>query len=66
MKELILEAGQACPYGSACIYNKNWECQGAHGTRTVTFTCNIVATRESGGEFRNPLDETGKMEVIID
>jgi hypothetical protein len=66
MSQLILEAGQACPHGNACIYNKNWECQGAHGSRKNEFTCSIVATRESGGEFRNPLDKTGKMQVIID
>lgn len=66
MSQLILEAGQACPYGSSCVYNKNWECQGAHETRTKNFTCTIVATRESGGEYRNPLDETGKMQVIME
>ena len=66
MSQLLLEAGQACPYGSLCVYNKNWECQGAHGTRTTDFTCTIVATRESGGEYRNPLDETGKMQVIME
>ena len=66
MSQLLLEAGQACPYGSSCVYNKNWECQGAHGTRTTDFTCTIVATRESGGEYRNPLDETGKMQVIME
>ena len=66
MSQIILEAGQACPYGSSCVYNKNWECQGAHGTRTTDFTCTIVATRESGGEYRNPLDETGKMQVIME
>ncbi len=66
MKQLILEAGQACPFGSSCVYNKNWECRGAVGTRPTDFTCNIVATRETGGDFRNPLDETGKMQVLID
>lgn len=67
MSQLILESNQACPYGSACAYNKNSECRGADGTRVHQFTCTLVATREQGGAgYRNPLDETGKMQVIMD
>ncbi len=67
MKELILEVNQACPYGASCAYNKNSECMGAESDRPYTFTCNLVATREQGGEgYRNPLDKTGKMQVILD
>ena len=66
MKQLILESGQACPYATSCVYNKNWECRGAHSDRKNTFTRSIVATRETGGQFRSPLDETGKMQVLMD
>ena len=67
MQQLILESNQACPYGAACAYNKNSECRGAASNRTTSFTCNLVSTREQGGAgYRNPLDETGKMQVIMD
>lgn len=67
MRELILEANQACPHGASCAYNKNSECRGAANNRPHIFTCNLVATREEGGAgYRNPLDETGKMQVIMD
>jgi len=67
MQQLILESNQACPYGAVCAYNKNSECRGAAADRVHEFTCNLVSTHEMGGAgYRNPLDETGKMQVIID
>jgi len=67
MEQLILESGEACPYSTSCVHNKNWQCQGSLKGRITEFTCSIVSTRESGGgDYRNPLDQTGKMEVIMD
>jgi len=67
MEQLILEINQSCPHGAACAYNKNSECRGADGSRQYAFTCDLVSTREQGGEgYRNPLDETGKMQVLMD
>ena len=67
MSKLVLEANEVCPYAQSCVYNNNQGgCYGAKPNRKNKFVCNIVDTRESGGAYRNPLDKTGKMELLVD
>ncbi|MHA1623148.1 MAG: hypothetical protein ACTSVO_13530 [Candidatus Heimdallarchaeaceae archaeon] len=66
MEELILEGHEVCPHSSTCVYHKQNNCWGANGMRENKFYCTLVDTQESGGGYRNPMDKTGRMEVIID
>lgn len=64
---LILEAGQPCPHGSRCPYNKDNECMGAKAERNVRFNCSYVKNGQivEGGS-RNRYDQTGNMKIIME
>jgi len=63
---LNLKPGEGCSYTESCSYSGN--CQGTQSTRKTSFTCNFVS--DTGiieeGKFRNKLDQTGKMQVIME
>jgi len=64
---LILEVGTLCPHRNKCSHNTHNECWGAKLDRDQQFVCEFYKDgriQESG--FRNPLDQTGKMQVIMD
>jgi len=64
---LTLKRNEVCPYANKCPHNKNHECWGAEPTRFVEYKCSFV---ENGkileNKFRNPLDKTGQMKVIME
>lgn len=63
---LLLESGEACPYGKNCQYNSlGEECLGARKDRNTRFTCSFVKNGKiiEGGS-RNRYDQTGKMKII--
>jgi len=66
---MILEAGQACHLANQCPYNDPYgRCYGSLSSRKNQFECDYVV----GGQLitdagsRNPLDQTGKMKVIME
>jgi len=64
---LVLNENQKCPHSFICPHNQDSQCFGARENRATKFTCNLVENnniQENG--FRNPLDQTGKMKVIMD
>jgi hypothetical protein len=67
---MILEDGEICPYAANCPHNKNsyGPCYGTIATRGNKFECEFVVNGQfiidSG--FRNPLDQTGKMKIIME
>lgn len=62
---LHIKAGQTCPHGS-CPHSEG--CWGMKVGRTTDFSCDFVKDDGSIKEnvFRNPLDKTGKMKVIME
>jgi hypothetical protein len=66
MSVMILNENEVCPYSSKCVYNNTGGCYGARSDRNNKYTCSVVDTRESGGAFKAPADQTGKMQVIMD
>ena len=66
---MILESGEACKFASNCPYNEpHGRCQGALSTRKNRFECKYVVNGQliTDGVSRNPLDQTGKMKVIME
>lgn len=68
---MILESGEICPYSHHCPLNNpmiGGSCFGSRGDRKNTFECEYVVDgklmAESG--YRNPLDKTGRMKVIME
>ena len=63
---LNLKPGEVCPYAEHCSYSDN--CQGTQSDRKTSFTCDFVGDNGEirEGLFRNKLDQTGKMEVIME
>ena len=60
-----LKKFEVCPKYLNCPHNDN--CKGADASRGNEFDCSFVG--ESGfisQGFRNPLDETGKMQILIE
>lgn len=66
---MMLQENQICQYKQNCPYNKDFACYGGTEHREHTFTCDYV---DGGGNFvkeapqRNPLDKTGKMQVVME
>lgn len=65
---LVLEPNQVCPYSNTCKYNEQSSCQGSHSNRPTKFTCSYVNDGKicEGGCCRNILDQTGKMQIIME
>jgi hypothetical protein len=66
---MILEAKQVCHLANECPYNEPYgTCQGCHSNRSYEFKCEYVVNgqiiRDAG--IRLPLDQTGKMKVIME
>ena len=68
---MILKENEACRFASKCKYNSggiSGTCQGANPNRKTVFTCEFVVNGkiiENAG-FRNSLDQTGKMKIIME
>lgn len=74
---LILHPKQVCPYISNCPWIKSrfvsgtrFPCSGMDPERNHVFTCDFVDDNgcfvEGYGYNRNPLDQTGKMKVLLE
>ena len=65
---LILQESEICPYRFRCPHNDQNQCFGAEPKRTVNFTCIFVSGNGHIDEkqYRNPLDKTGKMKIIME
>jgi len=66
---LILEIMEVCPHAGNCDYDKpEGACFGARRDRLSKFTCEYAdrTTVFSDGIVRNPLDQTGKMKVLME
>jgi len=66
---MILEAGQVCHLANQCPYNEPYgRCYGALSTRMNEFDCDYVVNGQLviRDGSRNPLDQTGKMKVIME
>jgi len=66
---MILEAGQACHLANNCPYNEPFgRCHGALTSRQNEFSCDYVVNGQLilDAGSRNPLDQTGKMKVIME
>lgn len=66
---MILEAGKGCHLANGCPYNKpHGYCRGALSDRPNEFVCDYVENGQiiTDGGFRNPLDKTGRMKVIME
>ncbi len=62
---LELRRGMACHLQEKCPYATN--CWGAQSDRKTPFTCDLVVNGQIvEGKYRNPLDQTGKMKVIME
>jgi len=65
---LKIGSNQVCQFSTTCKFNETGNCQGAMSSRSTEFTCNLVSQNgvfvESG--FRNPLDQTGKMKILME
>lgn len=63
---LNLKPGEVCSYAGHCPYSDS--CQGTQSTRKTSFTCDFVSDTGTikEGMFRNKLDQTGKMQVIME
>lgn len=66
---MILESGEACPFSNKCSLNsQSSPCFGARSDRMNKFECEYVVNgsliTDSG--YRNPLDQTGKMKLIME
>lgn len=68
---MILEVGQVCPYSHNCPYNKTavgGVCYGTRSDRANRFECEFVINGKiiTDAGFRNSLDQTGKMKIIME
>lgn len=63
---MILEIGQVCPYSNKCPLNGN--CYGTRADRQNKFECEYVKNGKLNTElgYRNPMDKTGRMKVIME
>lgn len=64
---LILESNAVCPHANGCPHNTHNECWGAKSNRVEQFICEFFVNGnilEDG--YRNPLDKTGKMQVVME
>jgi hypothetical protein len=63
---IVLKEHEICQYSVRCPYAQN--CWGTRPERENTFTCEFVNKQGQIREncFRNPLDKTGKMKVIME
>ena len=67
---MLLEIGQICPHANNCPHNKIDSCWGARQNRNNQFSCDLV---NENGQIKketyvqqNPLNKTGKMQVIME
>jgi hypothetical protein len=66
---MILESGEVCPYGHRCPLNSQLSpCYGTRPERLNMFECEYVVNGKliADSGFRNPLDKTGRMKVIME
>lgn len=63
---LFLKENEVCPHIYKCPHSDN--CYGARTRRVNTFNCELVSADGTINEagYRNPLDQTGKMSVIME
>lgn len=62
---LVLDEKEKCPHSFICPHNNN--CLGANSKRKTKFTCDLIENGKiQEDSFRSPLDETGKMKVIME
>ena len=66
---MILKENEICPHSNNCPHNSNRTCMGSYENRNTKFTCDLV----NNGQFtestkiqRNPYDQTGKMNIIME
>lgn len=61
-----LSENQVCPKMITCKYSDN--CMGANSLRNTVFTCTLITEDGSiiDNGFRNPLDQTGKMQILTE
>ena len=66
---LILKENEVCQLAQQCPHNDTTKgCYGARANRAYEFTCEFVQNGKiiTDSGFRNPLDQTGKMKVIME
>jgi len=66
---LFLQSNEVCPYKDKCPYNYQNSCMGGNPERNNTFTCELVSNNgvfKENESVRSHLDETGKMELILE
>lgn len=66
---MMLESGEVCSLSNNCPYNEPYgRCQGSLSTRRNQFECKYVVNGKliTDGMGHNPLDQTGKMKVIME
>ncbi len=64
---LILESKKVCPYANSCVHNTSNECWGAKTNRDEQFICEFFVNGKILKDgYRNPLDKTGGMKVIME
>lgn len=61
-----LSENEVCPRMMSCKHSDT--CMGANSSRNTVFTCTLITEEGSIIEngFRNPLDQTGKMEILTE
>lgn len=64
--QFVLQENEVCPYSLNCPYSMS--CHGAKAGRPNTFSCNFANGDGTfiEGAYRNPLDKTGNMTVIME
>ncbi len=66
---LKLAPNEVCPFKDKCPYNYQDTCMGGDSTRNNSFHCNLVSPSGvfvENASVRSQLDETGKMELLLD
>ena len=65
---LILRENETCPYALKCPHHTNGagNCQGTNPQRRRSFECYLYEDGRFIEGYRSPLDETGKMKIILD
>lgn len=66
---MVLKENEVCPYAEKCPYNQSvYPCQGSVLRKNI-FACSYVdETGNFTGKYnvRNPLDDTGKMKILME
>lgn len=65
---LILKEYEVCPYASTCPHHSNGStyCHGSNPNRKHIFECKLFVDGKIMDGYRNPLDQTGKMKIILE